>query len=512
MPKVITSLSQADARGIYVIFQKAIAAAIAVGTAKCGFVAQFPWGPDALQTAFESPGVFRSKFAPGGFDRTGAGYNICVQFPWADLQIIRAMAAGAVKAVIDLQKAGPANCVTTPALWKGAAGNGITCTVAAASNGVANSFDLTVTKTNATTGKSTSEIYRNVDSNQVSGPYWTNLTATSVLLGPLVKNSSGRPANGVYTLATGTDGSGAIAAADYIGTPGSPDVGISLFEREKNLSFLFCDDVGASLLATVNAGLAAHQNRMLDRRFVLLTGNPLETDATAKTNAALNQGDHVCYVFPHGLVLDEDAVNDASPKITVPLTGALASIASLMQPHISPAFKRKDFTKALKAIKALDAGTGTSAALASLELSGVLAFEQNADNVFSPYCSVCTNGTNYIIEKRMADFLAFSISNAMEEYRNGPNDDITIDDERAIAKDFLAACVNNRKIDHIARPCLNDAGMLPTEATNTQADLDAGMYTMGLEAKLIAEQKKIIISMAVGTSVKITGTSVTSAT
>ncbi len=69
----------------------------------------------------------------------------------------------------------------------------------------------------------------------------------------------------------------------------------------------------------------------------------------------------------------------------------------------------------------------------------------------------------------------------------------------------------NKKIDHISRPCLNEAALLDTDATNTQADNDNGSYTLGFEAHLIAEQKKIIISGNIGTTVQITGTSVTSA-
>jgi hypothetical protein len=104
----------------------------------------------------------------------------------------------------------------------------------------------------------------------------------------------------------------------------------------------------------------------------------------------------------------------------------------------------------------------------------------------------------------MKRFVMFSMGNAIEEYRNAPNEDSIEEDERTICKDFLDRLVENRKFDPWFRPCLNAAELLPKESTNTQADIDAGDFTIGFKSKLISEQKRIILSGEVSTTVKVT--------
>lgn len=506
--KIITSLAEADARGVYGLFEREIAAAQAAGTGRSVFVCQLPWGPVGLDddsdlAPFASPAAFRAKYCPNGFDRTGSAYNIATRFAWPDLLIVRVLASDAVKAAINLQKAGPLDCVAATAKYFGAAGNGITCVVAAASDGVANSFDLTVTKTSSTTGKSTTEKYLSVDSTRTDAAYWTALTANSVLLGPLVKSAVGRPANGTYTLAAGSDGA-AIAATHYVGTPGAADAGIALAELDPDVSFVFCDSLPVGFRDTVNAGLAAHKALMNDRRHVILCGGSTDTDATAKTKAALNQAEGVHYVKSWGKVVDEDATSDTTPMIEIPLAPVFAGFASTIQPHVSPAIKRRELTKYFAPIKGLTNGSGPTSALATLEKNGVIGFEKNSDGVFSPYCDISTDKVTEIFVSRMKRFIMFSIGNALDDYRNSPNDDQTQDDERTIASTFLEQLEENGKTDPIAKASVKAAAMLSEESANTDASQAAGDYFIPFEVQLFAAQKRIILKGLIGKSVTIT--------
>jgi hypothetical protein len=361
--QIVASLASAAGRGIFGQFKKAITAAQAVGTGREVMICQAPWGPVATLTPFESPAKFRSIFVPDGFDRTLASYNAAVQFPHSDLYIVRVCGAGALAAAINMQKTGPANCVAVTAKYVGTGGNGITCVVAPASNSVANSFKLTITKTNSATGKSTVETYDNVDSTRTDAAYWTALTAKSLLVAALVKSATGRPLDATYTLAGGTDGTGALAASDFVGTPGGGDKGIALLETDKEISFFYCEDVPNSMRGTVNAAMLAHQISMNDRRFAIFTGQSGDDAATAKTNAAALQTEMGAYIWQYGQVIDEDAASDTSPMLTMSLVGPFAALCSILQPHVSPATKRKDFTKALAAIKALVGGTSSSQVL-----------------------------------------------------------------------------------------------------------------------------------------------------
>ncbi len=507
--QIVTSLAQAEARGVYGIFQRELAAVQGVGTARAVMLCQLPWGPVGLAedgdlADFDTPANFRAKFCPAGFTRTGSPYNLATRFAWADLKIIRVLASDAVKATINLQKAGALDCVAAPAKYYGAEGNGITCVVAAASDGVANSFDLTVTKLNSTTGKSTAEKYPNVDSTRTDDAYWTALTANSVLLGPLKPSDVGRPVNGTYTLAAGTDGA-AIVASDYLGTPGSADKGLALCEKDQEISFIFLgDDPGAGLRATINAGLAAHQALMNDRRHVLLTGAADETDATARTNAALNPGEQIHYITGFGKVVDEDATSDTSPLIQVPLTGAFAGFCSIIQPHVSPAVKRKEFTKYFAPIKGLTNGTGTPGSLATNEKNGVVSFEKNSNGVFSPYCGVATDKLTQIFVSRMRRYIMFSLGFAIEDYRNSPNADTVQDDERTITETFLEQLVTNGKGDVFLRPAVKAAALLPEESANTTVSENAGDYAIPAEVQLFNEQRRLIIQVRAGVDVTVT--------
>ena len=496
MATVITSESQADANGQYIIFRKITAAAKKSGTSRVLLVGRFPWGPLNAITAYGDAASFRSTFAPEGFDRTGDAYLQATKFPWVDLQIVRVLGATPVKATINLQKTGPANCVTATALYFGTGGNGITCVVAAATNAVANSFNLTVTKTDSATSRTTSEFYENVDSDQVAGSYWTNLTASSKLLGPLVKDAVGRPVNGTYTLASGTDGSTQVAA-DYLGTPGSGDKGLALAEADPLVRFVLYDDVPSGIHAAVRSGFSAHQILMTDR-VALLTGEESDSEATSKTNASGVQSSGSYYVHHYCTVLDDEGTSR-----NISCTAPLASLASLMQPHLSPAFKSSDFTVFMSPIKALVGPGSTKTSFVNLNRGGVIAFQRNDNGTFSPYNSTATDTTTPMWQKRMRDYIALTMAGGLVEYQNGPNDDETVNDERSVVESVLKELLLNRKQNHIFLPSISGYDMIDDRDTNTQANIDAGDRTIGFRAKLISEQKRLFLVGEIGPTVTV---------
>lgn len=500
MPEVVTSISAAAGRGVFIIYKAVLAAITAVGTGRAAMVAyDLPWGPLDEETSYSDAATFRKTFAPAGFTRTGQAYLMATRFPWIDLQIVRILGNAPAKATINAQKAGALDCVQLPAKYFGTGGNGITAVVSAASDANADHFDLTVQKMDAATGLNTTEVYLNVDSTQTDAAYWSGITAASDLLGPLVKSSVGRPVNGTYTLAAGTNGA-AVGSANYLGTPGSADKGIALLENDADVSFVFTDDPASGIHAAVMAGIKSHCVFMKDRRVGILMGLPAETVATAKTNVALNKDSHCVYVYPHCKVLD-----DQGNKVVIPLSGPLASFATLLTPHLSCAYKSKDFTKALSNIVELDASTASKSVRIELEKVGVMAFEKNKKSGhFSPYNDITTDAVTPLFVTRMSDYIAFSIAERLEDFRGAPNDTETQEDERTLIKSFLKEMYDNKKIDHIFRPCIDGYEQLPLEATNTQAQLDAGDITHGAKVKIISEQKRIFLSIEAGTSVKVT--------
>ncbi len=64
--------------------------------------------------------------------------------------------------------------------------------------------------------------------------------------------------------------------------------------------------------------------------------------------------------------------------------------------------------------------------------------------------------------------------------------------------------MGNKQRDHIFLPSISDGGLLPSDATNSAADIAAGDYTIGYQATLIAEQKRIILSGELSSSTMVT--------
>ena len=500
--KVITSLSQADGRGLWIYFLANAAATKLPGTGRAVMVCNAPWGPVSTLTDIQRSGeLFRQTFYPNGSDHTKAPYVVGTRFPWVDLWVTRVTGSGAAKATKVFNDAVSAASITVTGKYLGVLGNSINVTIAAATNGVANSFNMTLTLTNASTGKSTTEFYPNVDSTQAVGAaYWTTLTANSILVGPITRGVGVRPANCSATpLATGSDGT--INAASYVGTPGAGDTGIASVETDPTVSIVFIgEDVTSASLATVNAALKAHRLLMNDTRICLLTGDAGDAVGTANTNAALNQDPGCYYVWPYGKVRDEDATSDSYPQITIPLVGPLASFVTILAPHLSPAYKNRTFTSVFSPVLSLDA---SSFNLNSAEASGVLPFEKNKDGVFSPYGSTATDGTSSFEYFRMQRYIAFAVANAFDEFRGGPNDSVQIDDERELIKGVLSQLVANRKQDHIFLPSVIDAGLLPVEQFNTPAQIAAGDITHAFQAQLVPEQKRIFFAVDASTSTKV---------
>jgi hypothetical protein len=504
MPQVISSISEAAGRGVFIIFKAVLDAIKAVGTGRAAMVAQLPWGPPNVQNDFSDAATFRSMYAPAGMPRTSAAYLMATKFPWIDLQIVRVTGTTPVKATFQLQNATPANSVRVDALYEGAAGNAISLVVAAATSGTANNFKLTVSVTDSATGLNTTETYDEIDTTQVADDathtYWAGVTSGSLLIGALVRSGTGRPVNGTYTLATGSDGA-AIASGNYLGTPGNGDAGVSLLENDSDINFVFTDDPGAGNLVAVMAGLKAHVLLMKDRRISILMGLPGETKATAVTNVALNRDTHCVYVFPHCKVLD-----DQGATRTIPLTGPLASLATLLTPHLSVAFKSTAFTKALANIIGLDVATTQKQTRIDLEKAGVVCFEKNPKSgQFSPYNDITTDASGAsIFQTRMADYIAFSMAQRLEDFRGGPNDDELYEDEDSLIKAFLLELKTNRKQDHIFRPCIIDYQVFPLEAANTAAQIAAGDATHSFKVQLISERKRTFLLGEIGTAVKVT--------
>ena len=300
----------AGVRGTSAMLQTATPGLVTQGTAAAGLVGQFPWGPHTttgeesarVEIAGGADGIpdFYKTFAPAGSDRTATGVLAFQAASWPLIYIVRILGTTAAKATSTLiDSGGPTNIVTVTALYKGLLGNSLSAVVSDPTDADANHFKLTVTLTGAS--GTTTEVYDNLNYSAV-GPHSTPDFTTAVLIGAITSLANGRPTNGTFTFTGGLDGT--INSTAYIGTPGSPDVGISLLEGEPKIRAVVSDDCGSSLRAAVNAGLIAHAQLLQDRIACCNADSGQTVAQTRAAKAALTAAKEACFVGPWAYIAD----------------------------------------------------------------------------------------------------------------------------------------------------------------------------------------------------------------
>jgi hypothetical protein len=320
--------------------------------------------------------------------------------------------SGYTQAVCYLLDASNVAVAELVAIYPGTLANtALTAQVAAASDGVANHFDLIVTLSDATTG-STSERFPNLQTQATS--ILPN-TATSRLLASfsLINTPSTRPANATYTFAGGSDGS-AVAATDY-------DAAFGQLDLRDDVDVYVTDDVGDSIRSAVNSDLLDHVALKTDR-IAMLQGPPSQTLSAALTDKANYVSDRIRYVGNWVTVLD-----DQGNVVTSPAATFMASAYVNLEPQQSPAWwadQVTDFYTGINSIlspqfSSADDGTQKTCTQAGITLvirrpSGRYAFLNDR-----------TTSSNinfrFGVTRRIKDFLAKSWANALDPYVNGPN-------------------------------------------------------------------------------------------
>src|SRR6478752_157731 len=279
----ITSRSSAVRHAVFAEERTPPAVIQAVGTGVTGLVGQFPWGPDDSVIQPTDPADRGLILAPPGMSRTGSGWLATLRKGWPDLRFVRVLGSTAAKASVNLTQSAT-NVCTVPALYKGTAGNSIVCIVTAADDGDANHFNLEV-QISGPSG-TTSDFFSNLNYS-ATGTNSPAVTSGPRLTGPIVKNNSGRPDNGSYTMTGGVDGT--INSARYTGTAGGGDFGIALFENDLEVRTIFSDDPGNTDRVAVNAALQAHAVLMGDRIAILSGNSGLATAAAVVTASSVNR-------------------------------------------------------------------------------------------------------------------------------------------------------------------------------------------------------------------------------
>lgn len=492
----ITTRSAAVLHGVYAEERQSPAQIQAVGTGIAGLVGQFPWGPDDHVVTPTDPAERGLIFAPFGMDRTGSAWLATIQKGFPDLRIVRVLGSAAAKASASLLQSATAIC-TVPALYKGTAGNSITCIVTDAADGDANHFNLEVQISGAS--GTTSDIYQNLNYSGV-GTESLPITVGPHLTGPIAKVASGRPTNGTYAMSGGTNGT--INSARYTGTVGGGDFGIALFENDSQIDVVFSDDPGNTDRVAVNAALAAHALAQGDRIAVLNGNSGITTAATVVTAAGANRSKYVVWADPWVYIFDD---TDGTERL-VPPNSFIASVMAQTSPSTQIAIKDAARIGMLQGINRLETPRGQSVSV--LTAGGVCGIRQEPAGGYAIEAAVLTIAptdprSKRISRTRMGIYIAKSVTTSLRPFVDAPN--VPINQQSIIqgVSGFLEGLVAAVNTDPNNLPHILEFEILPLDSANPQSSLDNGDFVIPVKVKTSAGMERIFLSMEFGESVTV---------
>lgn len=506
MPLFVSTTSTATRPGVYAYSRTPPAIIKALNTGVACIVGQFPWGPAVAAQASQglySPSSDSDRlltFAPPGMSRLGTGYLAMIQKGWPTLKVIRVANATDAAATCPINKTGPTLLFTIGAKFVGTAGNSITGTISAATDGDANHFNVTVTVTGAS--GTTSDIFQNLNLSGTGAdviPTAAQL-ASARLVGSFTKSSAGLPIIGSTTFSGGT--SGAIVSSDYVGTQGATDKGFALMEGDLTISHKFTDDPGNTIRAAVNAGALAHGNYM-SNSLVYISGNSGLSASAAQTDAATYRSNYVVYADPW--VKEYDDTSGALQLVQ--LAPFLASVGAQTSPSTRLAARDSSITQFLSGIQAVETNRGQNAAQNTL--SGITTCIPNPNGGFMLELDVVTNAPVNPAQAdvptwRIGIYVASALQNSLQSFINGPNVQVTQQSILNAADDFLSTLKRNKDRDPLHNPYILGYQFDSITQYNTPADQAAGNFTVPISIQTDAGMQKIFLAMQFAPTVALT--------
>lgn len=494
----VSSTASIRRHGINGLFRRPPTVIAPVGNGVAAIVAQFAWGPDQVLTTPADTSDFLDKFAPDGMSHLTTGYLAVIGKAFPTLKVVRVLASGKAKAVATLTTSGPTTQLDLTLKYNGTAGNSCIATVSDASDGNANHCNITVSVTDAR--GTTSDVLVNVDNTATT--FVSPDLSTCKLLGTIARHSTNvlRPLNGTYTFSGGLDGT--ITSAEYVGTPGSGNMGLALLETDKSISAVFTDDCGDALRSAVNTGLLAHAIYCGDR-MAFLQGPKSQTVTTAKSDkAGFTASRWGYYCGQWGYVYDD--VTGAQQYS--PLASFAASVACQLSPSTGIAWKSSEVGDMLVNLIGVDMDWGQG--VSDAEDAGILAaeMEESGGYRFEADCTMATPADPTLklgTDTRMAIYIAASFARANRSYCDGPNvpfEQLGIVGGLQTFMDDLKKASEN---DPEHKPFVLDYSIDPLESVNTRSSLANGFFYIPLNYQTGPQMSHIVLSIQGGVGVTI---------
>ncbi len=500
MPLIVTSTSQAVGHGVFGIERTPPAVIRAAGVATAAIVDQFPWGPTGEVYTVLDSNDFAKKFAPAGMSRSGGGYMAINGKAFPLLKVVRVVGDDAVTATAAINKAGPVLLFTVTLKYKGVAGNDVVCTVADATDGDANHFNLTVTMTGVS--GVTQDKFENVNFS-ATGTTTVVSCVNCILVGSVTPAATGIALRGDTTCTGGDDGT--IDGPAYVGTQGLTDAGVALLEGDKTIDLVFTGDPGDSLRGAVNDGLVAHADYLTDR-MAFINGDSGMALADAQTDVANYRSLNVCYLDVWAYQRDGE---DGTERLVGPAPFA-ASVAANLSPSTSFSWKAIEAQRFMGAITRLETARGVNGAYTN-EQQGICTLQREDAGGYTFEAAVVTAAPTEPSKKaykrtRMTQYIAKAVVGSLRPYIDSPNVPENQQSEVGAVFNFLDLLKRNAKTNANGLPHIVDFKIRDLGTFNSQTDIDNGIFTIPADIKLSSDQEKVFLSMQIGATVTITAT------
>ena len=440
-------------------------------------VGQFQRGPEAL-TEVGSIVQFQELYGKSSF----SGNKQLANKRFGRLKVIRALAAAAVKATLNLDDGATTDILQIDAKGKGAYGNNITIEVAA---GSVQGRKYIVKDLNSGTVIGT-ETFDNI---QITDSDLLSKFSASQLIDVTVLATSAEPAIVAATnLATGADGT--IADTDY-------QTAIALAAPELSGNFIFLDENNTIRNGYLKTHVATTQDKM-----AIVCGAESD-DKTAVIADVVNNRDtdgRIIYAFPY-----VETVISGVKEFTNPCAW-YASILSNTSPHLDPAFAEN--TQFLAGVTALKFPSLTRADYIQLMEAGVSAFENDPDIGFKIKSGVVTqildSSKVMVFRRRMADFLTNSIAKFLKAFQNGVNALEKRDEVKAQILDFVRRAQLNQLLPTDSEVNGGQAALVDTESLNTDSSIALGFFKIKYRQRIFSSMRFIVLQAEIGESVVVT--------
>lgn len=380
------------------------------------------------------------------------------------------------------------------AKFGGSNGNLFTAQVSNASDGVANHFNLVVTWSNAVTG-STAETYANL---QTQATAILPNVASSLLLGStaLINTPTTRPANGSYTFYNGSNGA-TVSANDY-------NNGFTQLATNNLISWVCVDDCGDTIRAAVNTDLQAHVDSQ-SNRIGVIQGSPLNNLSAVLTDVANYRDDRILYCGSWVTSLDDTGTPQQSPFATF-----IASAGTNLEPQQSHAWwddRATTYYTGIFSIPNTVLNTNDDTVKNQCTLAGVqlpTRLDSGKYAALHDRTASLTSGKTFTVTRRIKDYLAKNIKQALPGFVNGPN---TVDQQRLIVgalNDFLQREQIKGRIAPNAADPTKPGFQVDGKTGNTTSSIALGQYVVLINAVTPSPMEKIFILLNVGPNITIT--------